>query len=169
MLSAYEGELKKYVFLFPDTHWEQMVEEDPNTDQVRQLLNCGKLLKIQWSLCSTLKNPTSSKYNQRIKDLTADAASLMKMPWEQAFTCQPLINVVSKALKAILEVLEVEKKAKEDETKQKRPTRRGRPRPAAMRRSRRKRRQRRKRTKRRRSYEASELGKSLQCSRDGVD
>ena len=94
-----------------------MVEEDPNTDQVRQLLNCGKLLKIQWSLCSTLKNPTSSKYNQRIKDLTADAASLMKMPWEQAFTCQPLINVVSKALKAILEVLEVEKKAKEDETK----------------------------------------------------
>ena len=119
MLSAYEGELKKYVFLFPDTHWEQMVEEDPNTDQVRQLLNCGKLLKIQWSLCSTLKNPTSSKYNQRIKDLTADAASLMKMPWEQAFTCQPLINVVSKALKAILEVLEVEKKAKEDEKKQK--------------------------------------------------
>lgn len=96
-----------------------MVEEDPNTDQVRQLLNCGKLLKIQWSLCSTLKNPTSSKYNQRIKDLTADAASLMKMPWEQAFTCQPLINVVSKALKAILEVLEVEKKAKEDEKKQK--------------------------------------------------
>ena len=119
MLSAYEGELKQYVFLFPDTHWEQMVEEDPNTDQVRQLLNCGKLLKIQWSLCSTLKNPTSSKYNQRIKDLTADAASLMKMPWEQAFTCQPLINVVSKALKAILEVLEVEKKAKEDEQKQK--------------------------------------------------
>ena len=119
MLSAYEGELNKYVFLFPDTHWEQMVEEDPNTDQVRQLLNCGKLLKIQWSLCSTLKNPTSSKYNQRIKDLTADAASLMKMPWEQAFTCQPLINVVSKALKAILEVLEVEKKAKEDEKKQK--------------------------------------------------
>ena len=119
MLSAYEGELKKYVFLFPDTHWEQMVEEDPNTDQVRQLLNCGKLLKIQWSLCSTLKNPTSSKYNQRIKDLTADAASLMKMPWEQAFTCQPLINVVSKSLKAILEVLEVEEKAKEDDKKQK--------------------------------------------------
>ena len=94
-----------------------MVEDDPNTEQVRELVKSGQLLKIQWSLCNTLKNPTSSKYNQRIKDFTADAASLVKMPWEQAFRCQPFIDVVSKALKAILE--EEAKLKKKDDKKTK--------------------------------------------------
>ena len=150
--------MKKHVYLFPDTHWDEMVEDDPNTEQVKELVRSGQLLKIQWSLCTTLKNPTSSKYNQRIKDFTADAASLVKMPWEQAFRCQPFIDVVSKALKAILE--EEAKLKTKRMTRRKRKTRRGRPRPAAMMRirslnkSRRRRRQ-----KRRRS---DELGVGLQ-------
>ena len=110
--------MNKYVYLFPDTHWDEMVEDDPNTEQVRELVKSGQLLKIQWSLCTTLKNPTSSKYNQRIKDFTADAASLVKMPWEQAFRCQPFIGVVSKALKAILEE-EAKLKNKKDDKKKK--------------------------------------------------
>ena len=122
--------MKKHVYLFPDTHWDEMVEDDPNTEQVKELVRSGQLLKIQWSLCTTLKNPTSSKYNQRIKDFTADAASLVKMPWEQAFRCQPFIDVVSKALKAILE--EEAKLKTKRMTRRKRKTRRGRPRPAAM-------------------------------------
>ena len=105
-------------------HWEQLLDSESQVPlvKVKEFVRAGQRLKIEWCLCSNLKNETSSKFKDRMKKYTADAASLYKKPWEQAFECKQFVDIVKQKLDTILAD---EKKAKDEEKKAKKEDKKG--------------------------------------------